>query len=67
MTEEERAALYHRQAQAREQAALARWKALAGNASKYAGLLAGTEALLHDDGWDPVELLSEDDKQLLAN
>ena len=59
MTEEERAVLYRQQAQARERAALVRWKALAGSASAYKTRLAETESLQRDDGWDPVEYVTE--------
>jgi len=62
MTEEERAKQYREQAQRREQAALARWKALAGSASAYAQLLARTKAVMHDPGWDPVEYVLETER-----
>lgn len=58
MTEEERAALYRQQAQAREDAALARWKALAGSAARYRALYEATKALRRDEGWDPVERMA---------
>jgi hypothetical protein len=59
--EEERAALYRRQAAARERAALQRWAALAGSAAATM-LLTKTEALRHDDGWDPVEYVTEQER-----
>ncbi len=67
MTEEERAALYRQQAQARERAALARYRALAGSASAYQQRLAETEALCRDDGWDPIEYLTPEERDALGN
>ncbi len=66
MTEEERAALYRRQAQAREKAVLARWKALAGSTSAYNECQAATEALMRDEGWDPIEYVTEE-RLIVAN
>jgi FAD/FMN-containing dehydrogenase len=67
MTEEERAALYRAQVQARERAALARYKALSGSASAYALRLEQTESLMHDGGWDPVEYLTAEQRDALGN
>jgi len=61
-TEEERAALYRQQAQARELAALARYRALAGSTSAYKARLAQTEPLRRDDSWDPVEYVTEHER-----
>lgn len=55
MTEAERAALFRRQAQAREDEALRRWTALRGDSQAYRELCAATEALIEDPGWDPIE------------
>ncbi len=66
-TEAERAALYRQQAQARERAALARYRALAGSASAYRTRLSQTEPLRRDDGWDPVEYLTPEERGALAN
>lgn len=57
---------YRRMMQAREAAALARYKALAGDKAAYNALLAGMEPLLPDDGWDPTELLSEEERDVVA-
>ena len=67
MTEEERAALYRLQAQERERAALARYRALAGSASAYAQRLAENEPLRRDDGWDPIEYLMSEDRDVVGN
>lgn len=67
MTEEERAALYRREQQAGERAALARWKASAGSAMAYKARLAATEPLRRDEGWDPVELLTEEERLQVGN
>jgi hypothetical protein len=50
---------YQQEQQTGKLAELARYMALAGSASAYAALLAGTEALMRDEGWDPVEYLTE--------
>lgn len=67
MTEEERAALYRQQAQAREHSALARYRALAGSPAAYRQRLAETEPLRRDEGWDPVEHLTPEERDVLAN
>ncbi len=67
MTEEERALLYRQQAQARERAALARYRALAGSASTYRIRMAQTEPLRRDDGWDPVEHLTPEERDVVGN
>lgn len=56
---------YRRMMQARELAALARYKGLAGSASAYNTLLAGTEALQRDEGWDPVQYLTEEERDAI--
>ncbi|HSW50327.1 MAG TPA: hypothetical protein VLH09_09145 [Bryobacteraceae bacterium] len=53
---------YRRMMQAREDAALSRWRALSGSAASYRALYAGTEALLPDDGWDPIERVTEEER-----
>jgi len=67
MTEAERAALYCTQAQLRENAVLARWQALAGSASAYVVRLVATEPLRHDEGWDPVERVTDSERLQAAN
>lgn len=66
-TEEERAALFRQQAQARERTALARYKALAGSKTAYNDLLAKTEPMTRDEGWEPVEYLTEEERGVLGN
>lgn len=58
---------YRRMMQAREKAALARYKALAGSKTAYNQRLADTEALKRSEGWDPVELLTEEERDALGN
>jgi hypothetical protein len=58
---------YRRMMQARERAALARYKALAGDPDAYKSLLAGMEPLLPDDGWDPAELLTKEERDVVLN
>ena len=58
---------YRRMMQARERAALARYKALAGSKAAFDALLTGTEALRRDEGWDPVEHLTEEERGVLGN
>lgn len=53
---------YKRMQQARARNDYARWKALAGSTSNYAALLTKTSPLMRDDGWDPVEYLSEEER-----
>lgn len=65
MTEEERAALFRRQAQAREDARFRRWLALSGSQERYRQRLAATQALMRDEGWDPVASLSAEEEDLL--
>lgn len=67
MIEKERAALYRQQAQARERAALARYRALAGSSSVYRQRLTETEPLRRDDGWDPVEYLTPEERHVVGN
>ncbi|HOG46298.1 MAG TPA: hypothetical protein PLJ35_15735 [Anaerolineae bacterium] len=67
MTPEKADAEYRRMMQARERAALTRWRALAGSSPAYAGLLARTEALRRDEGWEPVAYLSEEERDALGN
>lgn len=55
MTEEERAALFRRQAQARQDNARARWVALKGDPQMYQRLRRLTETLIEDPGWDPID------------
>lgn len=66
-TEEERAAIYHQQAQALEDAALRRYRALAGQASAYAARVAAMAALRRDEGWEPVERMTAEDRDGLGN
>jgi len=66
-TEEERAALYRQQAQARERAALARYRMLAGSVSARVQRLAETEPLQRDDGWDPIEYLTPEERDVVGN
>ena len=65
MTEESRAAQYRAGQQAGERAALARWKALAGSKVSYNTLYANTSPLMRDEGWDPVEYVTE--AEMVAN
>jgi|GEM_PF-5511579 len=67
MTEEERATLYRQQAQARERAALARYRALAGSTSAYKTRLDQTEPLRLDDGWDSIEYLTPEEQDVVGN
>ncbi len=67
MTEEERAAPYRQQVQARERAALARYRALTGSASAYRQRLVETGALRRDNGWDPIEYLAPEERDALGN
>lgn len=61
-TEEERAAQYRIDQQAGERAALARWNALKGSQASYDALLAKTEPMTRDEGWDPVEYVTESER-----
>ena len=67
MTEEEWATLYRQQVQTRERAALARWKALSSSASAYRTRLAQTEPLRRDDGWDPIQYLMLEERNVVGN
>ncbi len=67
MTEEERAALYRQQATARERATLARWAAMQEPRSAYNARLAQTQPLMRDDGWEPVEYVTEQERDALGN
>jgi len=67
MTEEQKAAEYRRQQNAMERARLARYKALAGSKAAYAELLAKTEPLKRDEGWDPTVRLTSDEERTLGN
>lgn len=58
---------YRRMMQAREKAALARYKALAGSKTAYNTRLSETEALTRDEGWDPTPLLTEEERDALGN
>ncbi len=61
-TEETRAKQYRANQQTGERAALARWKGLAGSASAYTTRLAETEPLMRNDGWEPVEYVTESER-----
>ena len=61
-TEEERAAQYRADQQAGERAALARWNALKGSTARYNALYEKTEPMTHDDGWDPIEYVTEEER-----
>ncbi len=65
-TEGERAAQYRRDQQAGESARLARYRGLAGQASAYQTRLAQTEALRRDEGWDPVPLLADEEREQIG-
>lgn len=58
---------YRRMMQAREHAALARYRKLAGSPEAYRARLAKTEPLRRDPGWDPAPLLSEEERDALGN
>lgn len=62
LNEEQRAELYRRQAQARADAQFIRWKQLAGSPTAYRSLLEKTRPLMRDRGWDPVERLTESER-----
>ncbi len=61
-SEEERAAAYRASQQAGERVALVRYKALAGSTTSYNDLVAKTSPLQRDDGWDPVEYVTESER-----
>lgn len=61
-TEQERASQYRIDAQAREEARLAREKAMAGSSAEFAALKADWEPLMRWDGWDPIERVHGDVK-----
>lgn len=56
---------FRRIMQARERAALARYKALAGSKAAYNALYAATSPLMRDDGWEPVAYLTEEERDAL--
>jgi len=61
-TEDERAAQYRRDQQAGENAAVIRWRALAGNKAAYKALLGKVRPLQRDAGWDPIERVRENER-----
>lgn len=66
MTDEETlAAEYRATMQARYNNDLARYKALAGSKTSYAALYENTKALMHDDGWEPVDYLTEEERDAI--
>lgn len=67
MTEEQKAAAYRLAETTKERARLANYKALYGSRAAYKALVAKTEALRHNAGWDPSVRLDEDERRVLAN
>jgi len=67
MSEEARAEAYRRAEQARADAALRRYLALAGQATAYAERLAATSALRRDEGWEPVRRLPPEAEDAIGN
>lgn len=58
---------YQELLQKRELAALARWKSLAGSPAARNALVAKTAALRRDEGWDPIEYVTESERLVVAN
>ena len=58
---------YQELLQKRELAALARWKSLAGSPAAHDALVTKTVALRRDEGWDPVEYVTETERLVVAN
>jgi hypothetical protein len=64
-TEAERAANYKASQRARMKNDLARYKALNGSKTSCAALLVKTNPLRRDDGWEPVDHLTEDERDAI--
>lgn len=62
-TEQERAAQYRVDAQERENARLAREKAMAGSSASYATLLEDWSPLRRWEGWDPIVKVHEEEPE----
>ncbi len=66
-TEDERAQQYRTDQRKLQALGLARYQGLAGQASAYNTRLSETEALQRDSGWDPVDRLTEEERDALGN